>query len=308
MKLSKSLRFLAVLIFFLIVVGGLVRNLGAGLSCPDWPLCQGRLIPQLDLRVFAEYFHRLFAAGVSIITLAVVGFVFFNKPLRAPLGRPALLAICLLLSQVILGGLTVLKLLQSEIVTLHLATGTLFFATVIYMALKSRSTSEKGGVPENAKTLGRWGLVALTVVYLQIVLGGIVSSHYAGLACPDFPTCLGQWWPTLLADSSGAMTVPVGSNVHIQFAHRIGATLVFVVGIFFGVKLFKGAKEAGLPPRFQGLAAAIIFLVLTQVTLGIGNVIWRLPVAMSVAHLAVAEGLFALVLISTYEIRHFKLS
>jgi len=55
-KISRALGLLALLIFLLIVVGGLVRNLGAGLSCPDWPLCQGRIIPEFDLRVFADIF------------------------------------------------------------------------------------------------------------------------------------------------------------------------------------------------------------------------------------------------------------
>src|SRR5271166_3664155 len=116
-KLSTGLKILTTLIFLLIVVGGMVRNLGAGLSCPDWPLCQGHIIPQFDIRVFAEYFHRLFAAAVSILTLIIAVKVFFDAELRRSLGKPMGWALALLFSQVILGGLTVLKFLQSEIVT-----------------------------------------------------------------------------------------------------------------------------------------------------------------------------------------------
>jgi cytochrome c oxidase assembly protein subunit 15 len=295
--ISRFLKVLAVLIFFLIVVGGMVRNLGAGLACPDWPLCQGRIIPQFDLRVFAEYFHRLFAALVSLTTLGLSAFIFYKPELRKKLGKPAALALILLLSQVVLGGLTVLKLLQSEIVALHLGTGTLFFATVIFMAKKSATPKAPNeGQNKNTeitKSLAFWASLALGLVYLQIILGGLVSSHYAGLACPDFPTCLGKWWPTL-ADI----------NVHIQIAHRVGATLVFLSVLYFAIKLL---KSGAFYKRAYVISPLIFLLLLVQIALGIGNVLLRLPIAMSVTHLAVAEGLFALVLISNYEIRHLSL-
>jgi cytochrome c oxidase assembly protein subunit 15 len=264
-RMTKALGLLSLLIFLLIVVGGLVRNLGAGLSCPDWPLCQGRIIPQFDLKVFAEYFHRLFAASVSLLTIVLAFFIFSKKENRE-LRKPMTLALLLLLSQVILGGLTVLQLLKSEIVTLHLATGTLYFATVVFMTLRSR------GTPNTP---------------LSIVLGGIVSSHYAGLACPDFPTCWGSWWPVL------------EGLVGLQWFHRLGATVVFILVSTFGLKLFKSPNP--------GKGVLMWILLLTQVCLGVSYVLFRIAVPLSVTHLAVAEALFALVLISTYEIRYNKL-
>ncbi len=282
--LARALAILAGLIFFLIVVGGLVRNLGAGLSCPDWPLCQGEIIPQFDLRVFAEYFHRLFAAAVSTLTLVLSVVIFIKPEFRSKLGRPALLALGLLFSQVILGGLTVLKLLQSEIVTLHLATGTLFFGTVLYMALKSKTLGSKpSGVGH--RRLFELGVFTIGAIYVQIILGGIVSSHYAGLACPDFPTCNGKWWPTMTG------------NIPYQVIHRLGAGTVFLVTIYFALKLINSKK-------FKPKAVPIILALFVQIGLGIANVLFRLPVPMSVAHLAVAECLIALILMSTYEIRY----
>jgi cytochrome c oxidase assembly protein subunit 15 len=290
MKISLALKFLAVLIFCLIVVGGLVRNLGAGLSCPDWPLCQGHIIPEFDLRVFAEFFHRLFAATVSILTLVIAGIIFWKADLRLKLAKPMGWALVFLLSQVILGGLTVLKLLQSEIVTLHLATGTLFFLTVIYTALKSRREKLTPQPSTSQKLTGLFKVAALSLfaVYFQIILGGVVSSHYAGLACPDFPTCLGQWWPDLVG------------NVGIQWIHRLGATAVFLIILYFSLRLLRTGV-------LKGYASLIILALITQVGLGIANVVFRLPVPLSVAHLAVAECLIALVLMTTYEIYHFQL-
>jgi cytochrome c oxidase assembly protein subunit 15 len=294
MKIDKTLGLLAILIFLLIVVGGLVRNLGAGLSCPDWPLCQGRLIPQFDLRVFAEYFHRLFALAVSVLTLALSGLIFFKPLLRSHLGKPMALALLLLTSQVVLGGLTVLKLLQSEIVTLHLATGSLFFLTVLFMALKAHKNFHPSRESyKGSDNLLKWGKISLIVVYFQILLGGIVSSHYAGLACPDFPTCLGEWWPK-----------GFDPNVHIQFAHRLGAATVFCTVLYFALK---SVLSWEVPKSIRIKATLVLFFLCLQVLLGISNVVFRLPVALSVGHLAVAEALIALILITTYEIGHLKL-
>src|SRR5437879_10552588 len=57
--------------FVLIILGGLVRATGAGLACPDWPLCHGRLIPPLDPLVLVEWSHRFVASIVGILTVAV---------------------------------------------------------------------------------------------------------------------------------------------------------------------------------------------------------------------------------------------
>src|SRR4051812_19970885 len=168
-RLNDLLKGLCVLVYFLIVLGGLVRNLGAGLSCPDWPLCMGKFIPPFEIRVYAEYFHRLAALLVSLITVTLVIYIWKNPEVRKVHGRLATIAFLLLLSQVILGGLTVLKLLQSEIVTLHLATGTMFFAIVLLMAVRQRRllatadffSPEKTKKRQPPSTLWNYAFVAL---------------------------------------------------------------------------------------------------------------------------------------------------
>ena len=65
-RLSRGFAVLAALTFCLIVVGALVRANGAGLACPDWPLCFGEVIPQFDLKVAFEWGHRVFASFVSL--------------------------------------------------------------------------------------------------------------------------------------------------------------------------------------------------------------------------------------------------
>jgi heme A synthase len=101
-----------VLMYALIVLGSIVRTTGSGLACPDWPLCQGRLFPPLEMNALIEWFHRLVALLVSVLLAATVGWVTFHRELHARLGALAGAALLLLFVQILLGALTVWKLLD----------------------------------------------------------------------------------------------------------------------------------------------------------------------------------------------------
>jgi cytochrome c oxidase assembly protein subunit 15 len=214
------------------------------------------------------------------------------------------LGFILLISQIVLGGLTVLNLLQSEIVTLHLATGTLFFAVVLIMTLRLNRFGDHVSVKEVVKDQKReeptstWriAIIALLSLFIQIIFGAVVSSHHAGLACSNyFPKCLSVWWPE----------TGLSGIVGIHLVHRFGAIVAFLAISFFVWTV--ESRKLNLPHHILTKARIIFLLLLTQILLGIGNVIYSLPVAMSVAHLAIAEALFALILIEAYEIRHHEL-
>src|SRR5262249_55243856 len=125
---------LAVLIFGLISLGGLVRNAGAGLACPDWPLCFGEVVPPMDYQIFLEWFHRLIAGTVSTLLLGLSVYIFWKPTLRKRLWKYCALALALLGAQVVLGGLTVLGLLNPKWVSSHLAVGLAFFGTVLVLS------------------------------------------------------------------------------------------------------------------------------------------------------------------------------
>jgi len=116
-------------------VGSVVRTTGSGLSCPDWPLCQGRLIPPLQFNVFLEWFHRLIALTVGLLLFATATAVALHAPTRARLGGLAALAVALYFAQALLGALTVWKLLDPSVVSGHLAVGLLLFSTLLTLAL-----------------------------------------------------------------------------------------------------------------------------------------------------------------------------
>ncbi|MGE4233428.1 MAG: heme A synthase [Bacteriovoracia bacterium] len=287
--LSRMSLALCILVFFLISLGGLVRNAGAGLSCPDWPLCFGRVVPPMDFRVFLEWFHRLIAGGISLLLLGISFFVFSNKALRKQYGLHCGLAVLLLAAQIVLGGLTVLGLLSSKWVVSHLAFGLAFFSTILYLAM--RFQQEKVSNP-SSKIRGDLTIATSVgaLVYFQAILGGLVSSNYAGLACPDFPTCFGQWIP----EFSG-----VSGSIVLQMVHRAGALITTLSVVSFVIYIWRRFKAT----KIKVILGVVCFLLIAQLCLGIGSVLWGLPLPMSVAHLGTATTMMALFWMVAYEIR-----
>jgi len=115
--------------FGLIVLGSVVRTTGSGLACPDWPLCHGQLIPPLQFNIMLEWVHRLVALLVSVLLASTAAWVYARGAVRARLGGLVTIALGLLAAQVLLGALTVWKLLDPGVVGGHLAVGLLLFST-----------------------------------------------------------------------------------------------------------------------------------------------------------------------------------
>lgn len=274
--------------FLLISLGGMVRNAGAGLSCPDWPLCFGKVVPPMDYLVFLEWFHRLMAGGISVFLLVLSLGVFLNTELRRSLGSLCALALVLLAGQIVLGGLTVLGLLDPKWVSSHLAIALAFFAVSVVLTLKLADWSKNKTKGKSYGALKGFALMAGLVLYGQILLGGLVSSNYAALACLDFPTCNGQWLP------------PLEGLVGFQVIHRIGALVATVVLTAFTISALRGPK---LSARGRVAVLAIPALLTLQIFFGIAAVLMKLPLPVSVAHLATATALLAMLVVSNYEIR-----
>lgn len=269
---------LIVEVFFLIALGGAVRTMNAGLACPDWPLCFGDVIPDYHPQVYLEFLHRAMAGLVSITT-AVLAIALFRSQAPAALKWIMGFTLALLAAQVVFGGLTVLLQLHYGVVATHLGMGTAFFALLRWIHL-----SLKQG-PEAAVTSAWqriWSYVVIVAVFGQIILGGLVASKYAALACPDFPLCNGQWVPTLQG--------PVGTHV----LHRFNAYLVAVI-VAINWLLNRDAS-----PRAKSVASGMMGMVLLQICLGVANIVFRVPPLISVLHLAMATGILALAVRQLY--------
>ena len=276
----------AALMLVLIVVGSVVRTTGSGLSCPDWPLCHGKLIPPLQFNILMEWFHRLLALITGLGLFATSVWTFARRDVRARLGGLAALCLALYFSQALLGALTVWKLLDPSVVSGHLAVALLLFAALLTLALVARHEGAPDAVrPARAPGLRGWYTAASVAIWAQAVLGGMVSTNHASLACPDWPTCYGEWFP--------ALTGLVG----LQMAHRYCAYLL--VALLLTVA-WRSRRAPDLAVRRIGAWLGV--LVLLQATVGVVNVLLSIPVWVSALHLGLASVMLALAIAGTFRL------
>ena len=269
----RSFRFFAlsgtVAATFTALLGSWVRISGAGLACPDWPLCHGALVPVLQGGVLLEWSHRAAALVVSLLAAgtAVTGWRLRHRV--AGLG-PALAALAAVFAlQVMLGGLTV-KLANSPLsVALHWGTAMALlgvFATLATLALL-------GAAPRRLEGSALGPALAAALAFATMCVGAYVSSSHAGLACPAFPACDGT-----LVGRDGA-----------QFVQMLHRTLAAALA---GVAIFTLLARPVTPSRVRAFAGIGALLVALQIALGAANVLWALPVAARAAHAAVAPLIF----------------
>lgn len=277
-----------VLLFILVVWGGVVRLSGSGLAIPDWPLAEGKLLPRPHPNVLIEYTHRALAGIVGLLTAAVAFLIF-----RSPVWRPRLglwmgAALAVLALQIFIGGRVVLEELPIDRVVTHLVLAFLFFGLLLAITIRVQDGPEgrprvAGGA---ARLLSRWASLASLLVLGQVALGGWVSSSGAALACPDFPTCHGSWLPRM------------EGLVGIHYAHRLGAYLVTLVILAMLVR----SATVPLPSKSRWILRFSGILLGTQFALGVGNVLLRLPLPVSAAHLGTALILFGSLRIASHEL------
>ncbi len=289
MSRAALIRPLAIAAFLLclvvVVLGAYVRLSAAGLSCPDWPGCYGHFSPAGSAsdtaagaievgKAWKEMAHRYAAAtlGILIIIIAALAIQYRKERVISPAYAVGL--IVLVITQGIFGMLTVTKQLEPAIVTTHLLFGLSTLALLWWMVLtlgRQRSTAWRGSTPFLGSSLPRtrrlaW--LAMAALAVQLALGGWTSSHYAATACPDFPTCQGEWWPT--------MSGPVG----IHFAHRLGALLTTVLLLLAAVRVLRSRSD-----EFARRAAiAVVAALALQLLIGVSMVLRGFPLWLATAH------------------------
>ena len=284
-RLAAGFAALLGLTWALIVLGALVRAHAAGLACPDWPLCFGELVPRFDLRVAFEWGHRVTAGAVSLAFAALAAFALRRAATRRVTARLLAIAALLLALQILLGALTVWRLLAYWSVTAHLLTGTSFALALlgIVCALRELAAPRER---RDAVSLASARTLALAAVLLagQIALGGLVSSRYAGLACPEWPTCRGGLWFPAWQGSVG-----------LHLLHRCNGYALLVA---LGAAAWTSRADARLRrPMLVALA-----LCIAQVGVGIANVLLGLPVEVTGVHSALAAALAATLALGVREV------
>lgn len=309
---ARLVLFAAVLALSVVVLGAYVRLSHAGLGCPDWPGCYGRLdvpdephliasanaaFPDRPVEVakaWKEMVHRYLASGLGLVIVVLAALAWRRRQVPGQARVLPLALVALVVFQGVLGMWTVTLLLKPLVVTSHLLFGLTTLALLWWLALRHAPL-----VPtlSPAGSWRGWGLLALLLLVGQIALGGWTSTNYAALACPELPTCQGQWWPA--TDFSTAYTLWHGlgrsyeggvldnaARVTIHLTHRLGA---IVVGGVIGVLAWRLLRAAERPLRVLG--GVLATLLATQISLGLANVALHLPLPVAVAHNAGAAAL-----------------
>lgn len=272
----------------LLTLGSIVHATESSLACPDWPTCFGTMVPEMSGGVFWEHLHRLVAGGLILMFALATWYARRETTDRPWIYRASLAGVGLLLVQAVFGGLTVIFLLPTWISTTHLLLALSFLALAVTLATATspRRESRPTPAPATAAALRSWATAGAALVLVQSLVGGMVRHADAGMACPDVPTCLGEWVPPL-------------SNhlVALHFTHRVLSLVVTAVVVGLAIRLSR-TSVTGHVRRMAGWALA---LVTTQMILGILSVTSLLAVApVSLHTLGGASLLAVLVTMATW--------
>ncbi len=298
------------LALMVVVLGAYVRLSDAGLGCPDWPGCYGHhTVPSAEHEVamannaypdrpveagkaWKEVIHRYFAGILGLLVAVIVVLAWKNRHRQSPV-LPMVLA-GLIVFQALLGMWTVTMKLNPTIVMAHLLGGLATLSLLWWLCLRQLTWPRLSRLSSVVRL--RWfALLGLILVIGQISLGGWTSANYAALACPDFPTCQTAWLPPTdfagafdlwqeTADTYEGGILHNDARVTIHWTHRLGAVMVLV---YLAGLLAYGWRN-GDDPVWRILLAVVGGLLLIQISLGIANVVLKLPLAVAVAHNGVA--------------------
>ena len=290
------------LTFDLVLFGAFTRLTDSGLGCPDWPGCYGSATPigaQVEItaaqtamptgpvthgKAWIEMVHRYLATGVGVLILTLASMTWWQRRQSASVSpwwpTFTLVWVCL---QGAFGALTVTMKLFPAIVTLHLMFGIGLLALLMAQAVRY----DGAGTRPLPAALRRGLWLGFGLLWLQIALGGWVSTNYAVLACPDFPTCHGQWVPEMnwqgfsvwreLGYTPAGELLPFAALSSIHFVHRSAAWLVLGVLVWLGWRL---RQQPGLVSAGQWLLG----LSALQFITGLSNVVLGWPLLAAVMH------------------------
>jgi cytochrome c oxidase assembly protein subunit 15 len=268
--------------------------------------------PVTVIKAWIEMIHRYLAMTVGALILIQVSLAWAKvKSLgKAPLvGSFGLLVLVCI--QGAFGAWTVTLKLQPIIVTIHLILALVLLACLTAYAQTSWGDKDPAiQRPEHGLLSGKLLALAATVLSIQVFLGAWVSTNYAVLACPDFPTCMGSLWPETAWQEGFSLWRPLGLNTQgefispvalqtIHWAHRIFAVCVLLVLGVFGISALKASNRAMLAMTY--FAKLLLALLALQLITGISNVVFQWPLAAALMHTAGSAALvFCLVRLSQW--------
>lgn len=323
MSLNNLLKLTIALGLVVIFMGAYTRLADAGLGCPDWPGCYGQLtvpVQEVDIinaqkayperpvdqtKAWLEMIHRYIAGMLALLVFTIL--IICIKNPKLPKKLPIFIA-SLVIFQAALGMWTVTMKLMPIVVIGHLIGG---FSLVALLFLLYLRTNKKLG--SKIKRVGRSlsiyyvAIFSLIILSLQIMLGGWTSANYAALSCTVLPICEGDWLANLkfiqaFSPLQGEHhnfefgVLDYSSRMTIHISHRIGA-IVTSLSLLYLVVIMVRDKSS---PLIKNSGCCLASLLCLQLSLGISNVVFHLPLITAVFHNITAVLLLMTLIFITY--------
>ncbi len=312
---SRWLGFVAIVLFALVLVGGLTRMTDSGLSITEWKPVHGIIPPvndaqwaeefdkykqipefaqvnkDMDIQGFKRIFwwewaHRALARGVGLVFALPLAFFWLTGRLERGL-KPRLAALLALGGLqgaigwwMVASGLTHRVDVSQYRLAIHLTLASLIFAALIHVMRGLAVHSEAPASPHSRRFAGL--LVALILV--QIYLGGLVAGLDAGLTYNTWPLMDGRLFPGDLMSIDPAWRNFFENPKTVQFVHRSGAYLVFALSLLHMIRTMM--REPG---STHGRRSAVLFLLVTlQAAIGVATLLVQSPLHAAITHQAMA--------------------
>tara|TARA_Y100000590_G_scaffold223267_1_gene252574 strand:+ start:887 stop:1801 length:915 start_codon:yes stop_codon:yes gene_type:complete len=292
LKISSYVSFLGILmVLFQITLGGIVRITESGLGCPDWPLCDGQIVPELDFHTAIEWGHRVSGAsiGILIILINIISIKFFGRKSFQSIIAFSLLLLVIL--EGILGGITVLTELAWWVRLIHLGGSFIILFLFAYL-FSSIGQGSKKSFMSNLKKFQEY-ILNITMIGLLILMlyGSAIVGLGVNSSCMSWPDCMGQW---------------IRFNETSYFLNMIHRYLALVFGLMI-LYLSHAVGRYAMPGSFVKVIARLLGLTFViHILFSIGLVHAGFDGWLRVVHLSLAGIIWLLVSWLFIEYRIFK--
>lgn len=334
-QVASWLLFCAAVVFGMIMLGGVTRLTGSGLSMVEWKPLIG-VIPPLSEEAWQEtfakykqfpeyqkvnrgmslhdfksifmfeYLHRVLGRLIGVIFFFPMVYFWMKKKLRPGLSPKLVVLFFLGGMQGLLGwymvksGLVNNPRVSQYRLTSHLGLAVLIYGYMLWLSFDLLCVERQKQRVESARSfLARWSLGLVALVYLMILSGGLVAGTRAGLAYPTWPLMGDAFVPPGLYSMTPAWLSAFEDVTTIQFNHRMFAYLLVVL---IGVQA-ASIYRTQVSTRVRAAAAFMLVALALQVGLGISTLLLQVPVALGAAHQGGAVLLFSAVLYCSHVVR-----
>ena len=301
-----------VLIFIMIIVGGLTRLTDSGLSITEWELFKG-IIPPTNIRewelyfdfykeipqykilyssmtidqfkiiFYWEYAHRILGRLIGLFFLIPLIYFQFVKKIKFKKLLPFYIILFLIILQGIIGWYMVKSGLVNDVTVSHYRLSTHLFLAVLILSLifwqilNLRNKTVKSFLNFTKETLPFFILIVL--VFLQIIFGAFVSGLDAGRIYQTWPMMGETYLPNDIKINNFFDFLDFESHSLVQFYHRNTAYVISIYILFLSYLIFKDKKN-----YLYGSTIFLNFILLIQITLGILTLITNLHISLASAH------------------------